>query len=343
VTLRFNAEVRGDFLAILCAFLSVPLRFNIKTMDNLNFFSDYLIASLLLAVPLAFAALGGMYSERSGVLNIALEGMLLTGAFTSAMATFYTGNPWVGILCALIAGGLVGLLHAFLCVSLYVNQLVSGLAINLVAAGVTSFLARLVFHGAQRLPGIEPLVIPGLANIPLLGSIFFQQDIFVYLLIILVAVSNYILFHTSFGLTLRAVGEYPQAAATTGVAVSKVRYWAVILSGCLASLGGAYLTLVQIQFFTENMSAGKGFIAIAALIFGRWHPVGSTLACLLFGATEALQLRIQALGVNIPYQFLAMLPYAIALLALLGLAGKSRPPQGLGVPYSPGNRPDSQI
>ena len=327
-------------MAILCAFLSVPLRFNIKTMDNLNFFSDYLIASLRLAVPLAYAALGGMYSERSGVLNIALEGMLLTGAFTSAVATFYTGNPWLGILCALIAGGLVGLLHAFLCVSLYVNQLVSGLAINLVTAGVTSFLARLVFDGGstQRLAGIEPLVISGLANIPLLGSILFQQDVLVYLLIIIVAASYCILFHTSFGLTLRAVGEYPQAAATTGVAVSKVRYGAVILSGCLASLGGAYLTLVQIQFFAENMSAGKGFIAIAALIFGRWHPVGSTLACLLFGATEALQLRIQALGVNIPYQFLAMLPYAIALLALLGLAGKSRPPQGLGVPYSPENR-----
>lgn len=304
-------------------------------MDNFNFLSDYLIASLRLAVPLAYAALGGMYSERSGVLNIALEGILLTGAFTSAAATFYTNNPWLGILCALIAGGFVGLIHAFLCITLYVNQLVSGLAINLVAAGVTSFLARLVFHGSstQRLPGIQPLVIPGLANIPV-----FRQDILVYLLLILILLSIYILFHTSFGLTLRAVGEYPQAAATTGVAVTKVQYLAVIISGCLASLGGAYLALVQIRFFTENMSAGKGFIAIAALIFGRWHPIGSTLACLLFGATEALQLRIQALGANIPYQFLAMLPYVIALLALLGLAGKSRPPQGLGVTYSPDNR-----
>ncbi|MBD2251023.1 ABC transporter permease [Nostoc parmelioides] len=306
-------------------------------MNNLNFFSDYLVASLNLSVPLAFAALGGMYSERSGVLNIALEGMLITGAFTSAVATLYTGNPWFSVLCALITGGLVGLLHAFLCVTLYVNQLVSGLAINLVAAGLTSFLARLVFHGSstQRLPGIEPILIPALANLPILGALLFQQDIFVYLLITLVIVSNYILFHTSFGLTLRAVGEYPKAAATAGVSVSKVRYAAVVISGCLASLGGAYLTLVQIKFFTENMSAGKGFIAIAALIFGRWHPLGSTLACFLFGATEALQLRIQALGANIPYQFLAMLPYAIALFALVGLAGKSRPPQSNGVPYSP--------
>ncbi|BAY39676.1 sugar ABC transporter permease protein [Nostoc sp. NIES-2111] len=309
-------------------------------MNNLNFLSDYLIASINLAVPLAFAALGGMYSERSGVLNIALEGMLLTGAFTSAIATFYTNNPWFGLLSALISGGLVGLLHAFLCVTLYVNQLVSGLAINLVAAGLTSFFARLVFQGnsTQRLPGIEVINIPFLSDIPLLGALLFQRDILVYLLLILILVSSYILFNTSFGLTLRAVGEYPQAAATTGVSVSKVRYLAVIISGCLASLGGADLALVQIRFFSENMSAGKGFIAIAALIFGRWHPVGSTLACLLFGATEALQLRIQALGANIPYQFLAMLPYAIAIFALLGLAGKSKPPQGLGVPYSPENR-----
>ncbi|MBD2454008.1 ABC transporter permease [Nostoc sp. FACHB-87] len=308
-------------------------------MNNLNFFSDYLVASLHLAVPLSFASLGGLYSERSGVLNIALEGMLLTGAFTSAVATFYTGNVWLGVLAAVMAGGVVGLLHAFLCVTLKVDQLVSGLAINLVAGGLTAFFARLVFHGAntQRLPGITPLLIPGLANIPVLGMLLFQQDILVYLLLFLIAVSVYVLFHTSFGLTLRAVGEYPQAAVTSGISVAMVRYCAVVLGGCLASLGGAYLALVQIRFFSEGMSAGRGFIAIAALIFGRWHPIGSALACLLFGATEALQLRIQALGVNIPYQFLVMLPYAIALFALLGLAGKASPPKALGVNYFPEN------
>jgi len=309
-------------------------------MDNLTFFSDYLVASLRLTVPLAFAALGGLYSERSGVLNIALEGMLLTGAFSSAVATFYTGNVWVGVFAALIAGGMVGLLHAFLCVTLRVDQLVSGLAINLVASGMTSFLARLVFSGGstQRLPGIEAIVIPGLADIPLLGSILFQQDIFVYLLIFLVIITTYILFYTSFGLTLRAVGEHPQAAKTSGINVELVRYWAVAIAGCLASLGGANLALVQVRFFTENMSAGKGFIAIAALIFGRWHPVGTALACLLFGATEALQLRIQALGANIPYQFLVMLPYAIAILALVSKTGKSVTPKALGLPYFPENR-----
>ncbi|MBD2296757.1 ABC transporter permease [Anabaena sphaerica FACHB-251] len=288
-------------------------------MNNLNFFSDYLVASFHLAVPLAYAALGGLYSERSGVLNIALEGMLITGALTSAVISFYSGNPWLGILATLIVGGMVGLLHAFLCLTLCVNQLVSGLAINLVASGMTSFLARLVFssNSTQRLPEIKPIIIPGLANIPLIGNLLFQQDILFYLLFLVFLLTTYILFNTSFGLTLRAVGEYPQAADTAGISVEGVRYFAVIISGCLAGLGGAYLSLVQVRFFAEGMSAGKGFIAIAALIFGRWHPQGTALACLLFGATEALQLRIQALGANIPYQFLLMLPYAIAILALV--------------------------
>ncbi|MBV6622345.1 MAG: ABC transporter permease [Rivularia sp. (in: Bacteria)] len=300
-------------------------------MPNPQFpISDYLASSIRLAIPLAFAALGGMYSERGGILNIALEGMLLTGAFSSAVAAFYTGNPWLGVLAAVVAGGMVGLLHAFLCVSLRVNQLVSGLAINLVVGGLTSFLARLVFDGgsAQRLAGIEAVSIPWLASIPVIG-ILFEQDIFVYSLIILIAFSTYFLFHTSPGLSLRAIGEYPQAADTAGISVSKVRYLAVIASGCLASLGGAYLSLVQIKYFAEGMTSGKGFIAIAALIFGRWHPVGTGFASLLFGATEALQLRIQALGINVPYQFLIMLPYVIALLALISLVRKSSPPAAL--------------
>ncbi|MDJ0619007.1 MAG: ABC transporter permease [Calothrix sp. MO_192.B10] len=303
---------------------------------NLDFLTDYLVATVRLTVPLAFAALGGMYSERAGVLNIALEGMLLTGAFTSAAIAFYTGNPWLGIIATVIVGGMVGLLHSFLCVSLGVNQLVSGLAINLVAVGLTSFWARIIFAGGstQKLPSIPPIIIPYLAKISVVGKVLFQQDIFVYLLILLIAATTYLLYNSSLGLTLRAVGEYPQAAESTGISVVKVRYIAVIMSGCLASLGGAYLSLVQVQYFAEGMSAGKGFIAIAAIIFGRWHPVGSALASLLFGATEALQLRIQALGANIPYQFLIMLPYAIALLALVGLAGKSAPPAALGIPYS---------
>jgi simple sugar transport system permease protein len=309
-------------------------------MDNLNFFTDYLIASLRLSVPLAFAALGGLFSERSGVLNIGLEGMLLSGAFASAAGAFFTGNVWLGMLLAIVVGGLVGLLHAYLCVTLQVDQLVSGLAINLTAAGLTSFWSRVLFNSgqAQQLPGIQIIGIPGLKNIPIIGNLLFNQDPLIYLLFLLVPLSTYLLFRTSLGLSLRAVGEYPRAADTAGVSVTKVRYVAVTLSGCLAGLGGAYLTLVHVRFFVEDMSAGRGFIALAALIFGRWHPVSTALACLLFGATEALQLRIQAFNLNIPYQFLVMLPYVIALLALVGLAGKSTPPAALGVPYIPESR-----
>lgn len=298
-------------------------------------FSDYLTASLRLSVPLAFAAIGGLWSERSGVLNIALEGLLLTGAFVSAAVTFATGNVWLGILAAISAGGLVGLLHAFLCVSLRVDQLVSGLAINLSVAGLTAFLSRLVFtqDTTQRLASVGTIALPGLSAIPILGPLLFDQDAIVYGLFLLVLLSTYILFYTHWGLTVRAVGEAPRAAATAGILVTRVRYLCVGLSGCLAAIGGAYLVLVHVRFFTEGISAGKGFIALAALIFGRWHPVYTLLACLLFGATEALQLRIQAFNLNIPYQFLVMLPYAIALLASVGLAGKSTPPAALGTPY----------
>jgi simple sugar transport system permease protein len=222
-----------------------------------------------------------------------------------------------------------------LCVTLKVNQLVSGLAINLSAAGLTALMSRIAFNSSttQTLPGLPAIAIPGLSQLPILGSLF-NQDPLVYLLFLLLPLSTYILFQTSVGLTLRAVGEYPRAADTAGIWVAQVRYVSVILSGCLAALGGAYLVLVHVKFFTEDISAGKGFIALAALIFGRWHPVYTVLACLLFGATEALQLRIQAFNLNIPYQFLVMLPYAIALLAMVGLAGKTVPPAALGVPYS---------
>ncbi len=306
-------------------------------MSNLAFLTDYLTASLRLSMPIAFAALGGLWSERSGVLNIGLEGMLLTGGFVSAVATFYSGgNVWLGILVALFAGALVGLLHAFLCVTLRVDQLVSGLAINLSALGLTAFMSRLVFNAetTQKLPGMDTIALSGLSQLPILGSVLFNQDPLVYLLFLLVPVTTYVLFRTNLGLTLRAVGEYPRAADTAGVNVYRVRYISVALCGMLAALGGAYLVLVHVKFFTEDISAGKGYIALAALIFGRWHPIGAVMACFLFGASEALQLRIQAFNLNIPYQFLVMLPYTIALLAMVGLAGKSIPPAALGIPYN---------
>jgi simple sugar transport system permease protein len=247
----------------------------------------------------------------------------------------------LGIVAAITIGGLVGLLHAYLSVTLRVDQLVSGLAINLSAAGLTAFGSRLVFNTetTQKLAGISAIAIPGLSQVPIVGTLLFNQDILVYLLFALIPLITYGLFYTSAGLTLRAVGEYPRAADTAGIRVALVRYISVIVCGSLAALGGAYLVLVHVKFFTEGMSAGKGFIALAALIFGRWHPVGTIAACLLFGATEALQLRLQTLGlpslfgIEIRYQLLNMLPYGVALLALIGLAGKSTPPSALGVPY----------
>ncbi|MEM8614437.1 MAG: ABC transporter permease, partial [Cyanobacteria bacterium P01_H01_bin.105] len=232
---------------------------------------------------------------------------------------------------------LVGMVHAYLCVSLGVNQLVSGLAINLTAAGLTTYGARLLFDsGTVELPSIAPLAIPGLTQLPVVG-VFFSQDPLFYGLLLLIPFSTYILFRTRWGLVLRAVGNAPRAADTAGVSVSRVRYVSVMLCGGLCGLAGAYLALVHVRFFTEGMSAGKGFIALAALIFGRWHPVSTAGACLLFGATEALQLRIQALNLDIPYQFLAMLPYVTALLALMGIAGKATPPAALGLPYTKEN------
>lgn len=305
-------------------------------MSNLSFVSDYLSASLRLSVPLAFAALGGLFSERSGVLNIGLEGMLLTGAFVSAASVFYTGNVWLATVAAFVVGGLVGLLHAFLCVSLRVDQLVSGLAINLSAAGLTAFLSRLVFADktTQQLPGISAIALPGLSQIPIVGPLLFDQDPLVYGLLLIIPASTYLLFKTSIGLAIRAVGEMPRAAETAGISVVWIRYLCVTLSGGLAALGGTYLVLVHVKFFMEDISAGKGFIALAALIFGRWHPIGTVAACFLFGATEALQLRIQAFNLNIPYQFLMTLPYLTALLALVGWVGKSTAPTALGIAYA---------
>lgn len=308
------------------------------TLEILSFLTDYFSSSLSLTVPLAFAALGGLFAERSGVINIGLEGLLLTGAFVGAATSVFTQNLGIAILFAIFIGGCVGGLHAYLCISLNVNQIVSGLAINLAAAGLTAYGARLFFStGTIALPTLTKIEIWGLRSIPILG-VLFQQDILCYLLLVLIALSTYILFKTHWGLTVRAVGESAIAADATGISVIKVRYICVILSGILASLGGVYLALVHVGFFTEGMSAGKGFIAIAAIIFGRWHPVYTSLACFLFGATEALQLRIQAFNLDIPYQFLVMLPYLIALFALVGIAGKSTPPAALGKAFNSQHR-----
>lgn len=303
-----------------------------------DIFNYTLIASTIrLSTPLILAALGGLYSERSGVINIALEGMMLAGAFTAATVTVFAQNPWVGLLAAMLAGVLVAAVHAVATIDYRADQVVSGTAINVLFLGVPALLSGALFDSTgatpqlpreQTLPDVmffNPQTSPALASI-------FNQKPLVYLAFILVAATAYVLYRTRFGLRLRAVGENPEAADTAGVSVRRMRYAGVLISGALAALGGAYLSIGQNSLFTRNMTAGRGFIALAALIFGRWDPVGALLACLFFGFAEAVAIRMQG-TVNIPNQFIQMIPYVLTIVVLAGLIRRAVPPRALGVAY----------
>jgi len=281
-----------------------------------------LIASAFrLATPLLFAALGGILSERSGVINIALEGKLLAGAFAAAVAAVATGNPWIGVAAAVAAGAGTGLLHALFGVVLRGDQIVVGVALNLLVAGLTQFLMNVLYGSSANTPSF-----PGLA-----GGAGFAFPPLVWLAVALVPVVHGLLARTRFGLRVRAVGEHPDTAVSLGVSPLRVRVAAVCLAGALAGLGGAYLALDTTQF-VKNMSAGRGFLALAAVIFGKWRPFGAAAACLLFGLAEAFQLRLQGLG--IPTQFVQMIPYVLTMVALAGFVGRSRPPGSLGIPLA---------
>ncbi len=299
--------------------------------DSFDLALIFLASTIRLATPLLLAALGGMYSERAGVINIALEGLMLAGAFTAAAMTHWAGSPFVGLLSAVVAGAAVAMVHAVACIRFKADQVVSGTAINILMVGVPAMLSGAFFLSSGSTPSIPkenlipwtPIVI-GFA---------------------MVAVSWYVLFRTPFGLRLRSVGENPEAADAAGVSVTRVRYTAVLLSGALAAIGGAYLSIGQSSLFTRNMTAGRGFIALAALIFGKWRPVPTMLACLLFGATEALTIQLQGrhytfdfLGLQvtdweIPNQFVQIIPYVLTIVVLAGFIGTSRAPRALGIPY----------
>jgi simple sugar transport system permease protein len=284
------------------------------------------------------AALGGLYSERSGVINIALEGMMLAGAFTAAVVTVFTHSPWIGLMAAMTAGLLVALLHAVATINYRADQVVSGTAINILFLGVPALLSGALFDSTGATPQLpKEEVLPDIVlfnpqSSPALASIFNQKPL-VYLAFILVAVTFYVLYQTRFGLRLRAVGENPEAADTAGVSVRRMRYAGVLLSGALAALGGAYLSIGQNSLFTRNMTAGRGFIALAALIFGKWHPVGAMLACLLFGFAESVAIRMQG-TVNIPNQFIQIVPYVLTIVVLAGLVSRATPPKALGAAYA---------
>lgn len=309
----------------------------LSSIFNLTFMVALLAATVRMAIPVLFGGLGGLYSERSGVVNIGIEGMMLAGALAGVAGSYFTGSPWIGVIFGMVAGGGLALIHAYVTISLRVDQIVSGIAINMLSLGLTSFAFRAMF-GITTTPvkvkAFEPLPIPVLSKLPILGEILFQQNILVYLAFLLVPISTFILYRTSIGLSIRSVGEHPKAADTVGINVISLRYKCVLISGLLAGLGGCFLSLGQFNMFVDNMVAGRGFIAVAAVIFGKWNPWGILLASLIFGAADALQIRFQAAGLGIPYQFLLMLPYLITILAMTGLVGKTTPPAASGKPYA---------
>jgi simple sugar transport system permease protein len=300
-----------------------------------SFLIDFVVSTIRMTTPLTFAGLSCVISERSGVYNIGAEGMMLAGAFAAAVGTLYTNSPWIGVGCAMIIGILMGLLLAVLSISLGANQIVSGIMINILSLGLTSFLARIIMGSAitQKLPVLEAWSIPLLDRIPILGKILFHQNPLSYISYAIVILLTFIFFKTTWGLAIRAVGEHPRAVDTAGINVSLVRYLCVMISGLLASLGGAFLSVGIIRYFTENMSAGRGFIGLTIVILGKWHPMGALLAAILFGAVDAMQLRVQAFNVGIPYQFLVMLPYICGLVAISGVVGHTHPPASAGIPY----------
>ena len=291
-------------------------------------------AALRMATSLIFTSLGGIFAERSGVINIGLEGMMLTGAFTGMLTSAYVGNPWIGLLGAILAGGLLGLIHAIASVTYKVDQVVSGTAINIFAGGFTVFMLRTIFDVAGTSPqvaSISTITIPLISRIPLIGPVLGRQNPMVYLALILVVLVHIFLFRTVWGLRLRSVGEHPKAADTVGINVFLTRYLAVITSGALAGLGGAYLSIAHLSRFGDQMTAGRGFIALAAMIFGKWTPFGALGASILFGFADAVQMRLAEVG--IPSQFVQMLPYVLTMVALAGFIGRATPPKSLGKPY----------
>jgi general nucleoside transport system permease protein len=288
------------------------------------------------SIPLAFGALAGLLCERSGIINIGIEGMLLTGAFTAAITASAADNTWVGLLSGVAVGALLGAFLGVMSIRYRVDQIIGGTVINTLALGMTSYLTARVLLEYPNLnePGsFRAFGIPGLERLPFVGPLLFDNTIYVYLLFALVFGLWWGLFRTRWGLRVRAVGEHPRAADTVGINVLRTRYRSVMLGGAVAGLGGTWFTLDAVSSFDEQMTAGRGFIALAALIFGRWHPVGAFIAALVFGFSEELQQRLAVLDTPIPSEFLLMAPYLVTIVVVAGLVGRSRPPAADGQVY----------
>jgi len=302
--------------------------------------TSLLFGAVSLSVPLVFGALGGVIGERVGVVNVAIEGQLLLGAFSAALLSSITGNPLIGLVGAMVGGVLVSFVLAAFAIKYLVDQVIVGVVLNVLVTGLTGFL-----YGALLVPNEDTLnrperfgriEIPFLSEIPIIGPVLFNQTIIVYLMYITVAIVSWGLYRTRWGLRLRAVGEHPQAADTVGIKVNATRFWNVSLAGAIAGIGGAYFTLVSVPQFGKEMTAGLGFIALAAVIFGRWDPIRATLAALLFGFATNLQNQLTVLDTPIPSEFMLMLPYVVTILAVAGFAGQIRGPAASGKPYIKG-------
>jgi len=297
-----------------------------------------LIASgLRMSTPLILAALGGLFSERAGVVNIALDGIMIFGAFTGAVVAYETGNPWYGLLSAMLLGGMVAHIHGIASIRYQADQVVSGTAINLLAIGVPAVIANALYNSTTVTPNIElilPIVqIPIISGLPVLATLLGKYSVLVFIAFAMVPVSWFVIYQTSFGLRLRAVGENPEAAETAGIKVYLMRYYAVWISGLLAGLGGAFLSIAHGSSYVNNISAGRGFIALAALIFGRYQPGLTLLGCMMFGIADAFQIRIQGV-IPVPVQIVQMFPYILTMIVLAGLIGRAQVPAADGIPYA---------
>jgi len=291
--------------------------------------------SLRLATPIGLGALAGIMCERSGVINIAIEGMMLTAACIGFTVGLYSQSLWLGLIAAVFSGGIMALLHAILSIKFMIEQIVSGTVINILAVGLTGFIRRgMLINNPNVNPGSFPVIdIPILSDIPVIGRIFFHHQPMVYTMLILLIIVHLVIFYTRWGLRSRTVGEHPRAADALGINVYKIRYVNVVLGGMIAGLGGAWFSLETVGNFQEIMTNGKGFIALAAMIFGKWCPFGAFGGAMLFGFADATQIKLQVMGVNIPYQFLGMLPYIITMVILAGLIGRAVAPAADGIPY----------
>lgn len=290
-----------------------------------------LLSTIRMAIPLIFGSVGGTICERSGIVNLGIEGMMLAGAFGAVAGTYATGSPWWGIAAAVLTGGLFGFVHALLCIRFRTNQSVSGIGINILVGGLTVVLTRVIwdsdgFSGkVEKLPSFD---FPVLSKLPFVGGLFCSQSPYLLLAIGVVIAAWFVFYHTKAGLRLRAIGDHPQAAASVGIHVKRYRYGAVILCGMLCGMGGAYLSIVQNTMFVQNMTAGRGYMALAAMIFGGWNPLGAALGCLIFAFAQAVRIQMD---IPVPDQILQMLPYLITLLVLICAGRGKKGPEASGV------------